>query len=114
MSRQSEIHVSLQCMRLGCAQSDQNPCQNQQRQRVSFQDVRRRAKGAVRHEKKSGDDTHAGMDARVCSDSPKHSSARIRTRLGERKGYGSSPINPDIAVPNQVLFCSLLQRNTTS
>jgi hypothetical protein len=32
MSRQSEIHVSLQCMELACAQSDRN----QQRQRVVF------------------------------------------------------------------------------
>ena len=32
MSRQSEIHVSLQCMELACAQSDRN----QQSRRVVF------------------------------------------------------------------------------
>ena len=56
--------MSLQCMGLGRAQSDHN----QQRQRVSFHHVQRRAKDAVRREKKSGDDMHAGMNARVSSD----------------------------------------------
>ena len=85
MSRQSEIHVSLQCMELACAQSDRN----QQRQRVSFHHVQRCAKGAVRREKKSSDDMHAGMNARVLSDARTHlSSARIRTRLGEGRGEG--------------------------
>ena len=51
--------------------------------------MQRCAKGAVRREKKSSDDMHAGMNARVLSDSRTQlSSARIRTRLGEGRGEG--------------------------
>ena len=51
--------------------------------------VKRCAKGAVRREKKSSDDMHAGMNARVLSDSRTQlSSARIRTRLREGRGEG--------------------------
>ena len=55
---------------------------------------------------------HVGMNVRVLSDSRTQlSSARIRTRLGEGRDYASSPTNVDIAVPNALSFCSLLQRN---
>ena len=109
MSRQSETGKRHVC----CCISDQNQQrqsdQNQQRQRVSFQHVQRRAKGAVRREKKSGDDMHAGQVIHQRSSVQ----LRIRTRLGKGRGmgYGSSPTNVDIAVPNTLLFWSLLQRN---